>query len=50
MIIFNIIYSMIVNGREPRLERKYKRIMKRIEQQLDGIRDGERVEEKHLRY
>ena len=50
MIIFNIIYSMIVNGREPRLERKYKRIMKRIDLQLDGIRDGERVEEKHLRY
>lgn len=49
MIVFNIVYSLILRRQEPRLKRRCKKMQKEIQPQLEAIRNGDPVEEKHIR-
>ena len=50
MIGFNILYNLILKRRELRLEKRCRKIKNRIEIQLNDIREGKSVSQKHMRY
>lgn len=50
MLIFNILYYLSLNGRSRRMARESKRLRLRVDRQLEWLRQGEEVEQKHLTY
>ena len=50
MLVFNIVNSMVMKKQEMRLERKCRILAGQVESQLERIREGGSVDEKHIRY
>ena len=50
MLVFNIVNSMVMKKQEMRLERKCRILAGQVEIQLERIREGGSVDEKHIRY
>ena len=50
MIGFNILYNLLLKRREPRLEKRCRKIKSQAEVQLNAIREGKPIDPKHLRY
>lgn len=50
MMVFNIVNSVVLKKQEIRLERRSKILAFQVEAQLERIRGGGAVEEKHIRY
>lgn len=50
MLVFNIVNSMVLKKQEMRLERRSRALAAQVEIQLELIRQGKAVEQKHIRY
>ena len=50
MIIFNIVYGILMRRSEPRMNKKIKRLQKKIDVQIENICAGKPVDSKHLNY
>ena len=50
MIIFNIVYGFLMRRSEPRMNKKIKRLQKKIDVQIENICAGKPVDSKHLNY
>ncbi len=50
MIAFNIVYNLAMKRSKPRLEKRCRKLQKQVDKQLDVIRRGSCVEQRHLRY
>ena len=50
MLVFNIVNSMVMKKQEMRLERTCRILAGQVEIQLERIREGGSVDEKHIRY
>lgn len=50
MLVFNIVYFFLLNGRDRRMERTERRFRSRVEYQLDRLRLGMEPEGRHLAY
>jgi len=48
LLIFNIVYYLLLKGRDRRAERVNRRFLARIDRQLERLRRGEEVEDRHL--
>lgn len=48
MIVFNILYNLALRRSEPRLEERCRRMAGKVEEQLEAIRCGRPVSERHL--
>lgn len=48
MIIFNIIHNMHLKHSEPRMKRRCKKIKKRVDEQLERIKNNQKIQEEHL--
>lgn len=51
MIVFNIVYNLLMKRSEPRMEKRCRRIKKKIDSEIENIKSPEgKVSEKHLKY
>ncbi len=50
MILFNIVYVTLLNHNDVRLERKIKKFEKEAQIQIERIRNGEEINQKHFTY
>ncbi|WP_297211170.1 HEAT repeat domain-containing protein [uncultured Flavonifractor sp.] len=47
MILFNVVYSLLLRGSKPRLDRRSRKLEGMVQLQLERLRRGEHVEEGH---
>lgn len=50
MLVFNILYYLSLNGRNRRMERVSRRFERRVDSQLERLRQGDGLESGHLPY
>lgn len=50
MLVFNIVNSIVMKKQEMRLERRSRALAAQVEIQMELIRQGKEVEQKHMRY
>ena len=50
MLVFNIVNSIVMKKQEMRLERRSRVLAAQVEIQMELIRQGKEVEQKHMRY